>query len=71
MVAIMGKIINQKMTRIMTDDGQHLIRRVTQVQRPNGRYRYPVDYFDATSDMVKVSDQELDNLKVPGYLMLV
>jgi len=55
----------------MTDDGQHLIRRVTQVQMPNGRYRYPVDYFDATSDMVKVSDQELANLKVPGYLMLV
>lgn len=56
---MMGKIIHQTMTRIMTDDGQHLIRRVTKVLMPNGRYRYPVDYFDASSDVVKVSDREL------------
>jgi len=55
----------------MTDDGQHLIRRVTKVLMPNGKYRYPVDYFDAASDVVKVSDQELDNLRIPGYMMLV
>ncbi len=68
---MMGKIIHQTMTRIMTDDGQHLIRRVTKVLMPNGKYRYPVDYFDASSDVVKVSDQELDNLRIPGYMMLV
>lgn len=55
----------------MTDDGQHLIRRVTKVLMPNGKYRYPVDYFDASPDVVKVSDKELDNLRVPGYMMLV
>jgi predicted membrane GTPase involved in stress response len=68
---MMGKIVHQKMTRIMTDDGQHLIRRVTKVLMPNGKYRYPVDYFDASPDVVKVSDKELDNLRVPGYMMLV
>jgi hypothetical protein len=67
----MGKIIHQTMTRIMTDDGLHLIRRVTKVLMPNGKYRYPVDYFEASSDVVRVSDKELDNLCIPGYKMLV
>lgn len=67
----MGKIINREETVIKTDDGRSFVRRVTTVLRPNGLYRYPVDYYDATPGGVKVSKRELEALKVPGYKQLV
>jgi len=44
----MGKIIDKTITKIVTEEGISLFRRVTKVLMPNGKYRYPVDYFDAT-----------------------
>ena len=43
----MGKIIDKTITKIVTEEGISLFRRVTKVLMPNGKYRYPVDYFDA------------------------
>jgi hypothetical protein len=51
----MGKIIDKTVTKIVTEEGISLFRRVTKVLMPNGKYRYPVDYFDATPGVVKVS----------------
>ena len=55
----MGKIINKTITKIVTEEGISLFRRVTKVLMPNGKYRYPVDYFDATPGVVKISKEEI------------
>ncbi len=67
----MGIIVNSEKTHIITDDGQRLVRRITTVLRPNGKYRYPVDYYDATPGVVKVSQREKEHLRVPGYKQLI
>lgn len=67
----MGVIVNKQLTRITTDDGRTFIRRVTTVKRPNGKYRYPVDYYDATPGVVKVSEREKEFLKIPVYKQLI
>jgi hypothetical protein len=67
----MGKIIKKEEQRITTDDGHVIIRRVTTVLRPNGKYRYPVDYYDATEGLVEISQRERDHLRVPGYKCLI
>lgn len=67
----MGTVISKKETKITADDGRTIIRRVTTVLRPNGRYRYPVDYYDATPGAVKISDRERKHLAVPGYKQLI
>jgi hypothetical protein len=36
------------------DDGREIIRRVTTVLCPNGKYRYPVDYYDATEGLIEI-----------------
>lgn len=46
-------------------------RRVTTVLCPNGQYRYPVDYYDATPGVVKVSESERQRMAVPGYKQLI
>ena len=48
----MGKIIDKTVTKIVTEEGISL-RRVTKVLMPNGKYRYPVDYFDATPELLR------------------
>lgn len=63
----MGRIIAHTITHIKTSDGLSLVKRVTKVEMPNGKYRYPVDYYDATPGVVKVSEQELNGLRVPVY----
>jgi hypothetical protein len=45
----MGKIIGTKETVITTNEGIKLVRRETTVLMPNGKYRYPEDYYDATA----------------------
>lgn len=67
----MKTVIKKQVTRFTTDDGRDFIRRVTTVLRPNGRYRYPVDYYDATPGAVKVSQRERDHLAVPGYKQFI
>ncbi len=66
----MRTIIKREKTHITTGDGQRLVRRITTVLRPNGTYRYPVDYYDATPGVIRVTQKEKDLLKVPGYKQL-
>lgn len=63
----MGTILGSKKTKIKTSEGAVLYRRVTTVRMPNGKLRYPVDYYDATPGTVKVSDKELESLRNPVY----
>ena len=63
----MGVIIDRHTDKITTDDGESLIRRVTTVKLPNGKCRYPVDYYDATPGPVMVSDKERESLRIPTY----
>ena len=37
------------------------------IQMPNGRYRYPVDYYDAPPGPVIISDAELQRKRIPIY----
>ncbi len=67
----MGKIVDTKETIITTNEGLKLVRRVTTVLMPNGRYRYPVDYYDATPGPVRVSKEELDRIRIPIYKQLI
>ena len=70
-IKIMGKIIDKTITKIVTEEGISLFRRVTKVLMPNGKYRYPVDYFDATPGVVKVSKEEMDKVAIPVYKKLI
>ena len=67
----MGQIVGAKETIITTNEGLKLVRRVTTVRMPNGKYRYPVDYYDATPGTVKVSTQELERIRIPVYKQLI
>lgn len=67
----MGRIVDVSITKIVTDEGVALFRRVTKVLMPNGRYRYPVDYFDATPGLVKISKQEMESVAIPVYKKLI
>lgn len=67
----MGKIINKTITKIVTDEGILLFRRVTTVLMPNGKCRYPVDYFDATPGVVKISKEEMNKIAIPAYKKLI
>lgn len=58
---------DRKITRVVTDEGVMLYRRVTEVLMPNGKWRYPVDYFDATPGVVKVTKDERHKLAIPVY----
>lgn len=67
----MGNIISKQLTNIITSDGMTLVRRQLTVELPNGRFRYPVDYYDATPGAVHVSKQERERLGVPVYEQLI
>ena len=71
MMSTMGKIIDKTITKIVTDEGITLFRRVTKVLMPNGKYRYPIDYFDATPGVVKISKEEINNISIPTYQKLI
>lgn len=70
-IEFMGKIIDRTITKIVTDEGIALFRRVTKVLMPNGKYRYPVDYFDATPGVVKITKDEMDKVAIPVYQKLI
>jgi len=67
----MGTIVGTKETIITTNEGLKLVRRVMTVRMPNGKYRYPVDYYDPTPGTVKVSSQELERLRIPVYKQII
>ncbi len=67
----MGRIIEVKDTPITTLEGLKLIRRETTILMPNGRYRRPVVYFDATPGTVRVSKEELERIRIPVYKYLI
>lgn len=67
----MGQIIDRTITKIVTDEGIALFRRVTTVLMPNGKCRYPVDYFDATPGVVKISKEEMNKIAIPVYKKLI
>ena len=67
----MGTILGRTKTKIKTCEGTVLYRRVTTVRMPNGKCRYPVDYYDATPGTVEVSDKELENLRNPVYKFIM
>ena len=67
----MGKIVEVKMQTITTNEGLKLIRRAMKVEMPNGKFRYPVDYFDATPGTVSVSPEELERIRIPVYKRLI
>ena len=67
----MGTILGSTKTKIKTGEGTLLYRRVTTVRMPNGKLRYPIDYYDATPGTVEVSDRELNNLRNPLYMQLM
>ena len=67
----MGKIVGTKETIITTNEGLKLVRRVTTVLMPNGKYRYPVDYYDATPGPVKITKEELERVRIPVYKQLI
>lgn len=53
------------------EENEKLFRRVTTVRMPNGKYRYPVDYYDAPPGTVEVTDKELENLRNTIYKQLL
>ena len=67
----MGKIIGTKETIITTNEGLKLVRRVTTVLMPNGKYRYPVDYYDATPGAVAITPHESERVRIPVYKQLI
>jgi len=67
----MRRIIDRKSRVITTSDGRKYIRRVTTILRANGKYRYPVDYYDASPNVVRVSHEELERLRIPSYKQLI
>ena len=67
----MGTIVGTKETIITTNEGLKLVRRVTTVRMPNGKYRYPVDYYDATLDTVRITSEELNRKRIHVYKQLI
>lgn len=65
------KTVSTQETFITTNEGLKLVRRVTTVQMPNGRFRYPVDYYDATPGAVAVSPEERERIRIPVYKELI
>ena len=67
----MGKIVGTKETLITTNEGLKLVRRERTMKMPNGKYRHPVDYYDATPGAVAVTPQERERIRIPVYKMLI
>jgi len=67
----MGKIIGTKEQLITTNEGLKLIRRVTTVEMPNGKCRYPVDYYDPTPEPVCITKEEQDRVRIPVYKQVI
>lgn len=64
---VMRKVIDIKEQPITTNSGLKLIRRVTTILMPNGKYRHPVDYYDASNEPVLITTEERNRRRVPVY----
>ena len=60
----MGTIIKQEKTNITTSEGLRLIRSVS-------TFRSHMDYYEPSSGVTKVSNQELECLRIPTYKQLI
>ena len=71
----MGKVIREvvdvKLEHITTNEGLKLIRRTTTIRMPNGRFRRPVDYYDATPGTRRITAEERERLRIPVYPYLI
>ena len=63
----MRKVVNIKEQPITTNSGLKLIRRVTTVLMPNGKYRHPVDYYENSNAPVLITKEERDRRRIPIY----
>ena len=63
----MGKVVNVKEQLITTNSGMKFIRRTKTVEMPNGRYRYPVEYYDASPEPVRITQEERERRHIPIY----
>lgn len=67
----MGQIIDKTETKIVTLDGTEIIKQVTKVLMPNGRYRYPTIYFTVNDEIKPLSKEQLDKIRIPVYKQLI
>ena len=65
------KVIGVKERVITTTSGQKYIQRETTVEMPNGKYRYPVDYYDAVPNLVHITKDELERKRIPVYKQVI
>jgi len=63
----MRKAVDVKEKVITTNSGQKFVQRTTTILMPNGRYRHPVDYYDASPVPVRITTEELERKRIPGY----
>ena len=54
----MGKIVDKTETKIVTLDGVEIIKQVTKVLMPNGKYRYPTVYFTVNDDVKALTTEQ-------------
>jgi hypothetical protein len=66
-LSYMGRVVNVKEQVITTNSGMKFIRRTKTVEMPNGRYRYPVDYYDASPEPVRITQEERERRRIPIY----
>jgi len=67
----MRKVVDVKEQPITTNSGLKLIRRVTTILMPNGKYRNPVDYYDALNEPILISQEERTRRRVPFYQVVL
>ncbi len=67
----MREFVGRKISRIVTDDGVVLFKRITTVRMPNGKLRHPVDYYDGSSKVVRISTDERVRVRIPSYKVMI
>lgn len=67
----MGQIVDKTETKIVTLDGTEIIKQVTKVLMPNGRYRYPTIYFTVNDEIKPLTKEQLDKIRIPVYKQLI
>lgn len=67
----MGQIVDKKITRFVTLDGVEIIKRVSKVLMPNGKYRYPTEYYTVEDEVKALTKKQLDRIRIPVYKQLI
>jgi len=67
----MRNVVDIEEKPITTNSGLRLIRRVTTILMPNGKFRRPVDYYDASNEPVLITKEERDRRRVPFYQEII